>query len=157
MTAQQNEDHPDLVAPPPLIFVGCAVIGAIAHFFVPVQVLRYPISFLVGVLFTLASMALAISAGRVMKAAGTNVRPDRPSLTVVKAGPYRLTRNPMYLSLCLLQLAIGFFLDGWVPVLFAFVLALVLHFGVILREESYLEHKFGDPYLSFKRQVRRWL
>ncbi len=92
-----------------------------------------------------------------MKAAGTNVRPDRPSLTVVKAGPYRFTRNPMYLSLCLLQMAIGFFLDGWVPVLFAFVLALVLHFGVILREESYLERKFGEQYLPFKRRVQRWL
>jgi protein-S-isoprenylcysteine O-methyltransferase Ste14 len=157
MTAQENEDHPDVVARPPLIFVGCAVIGTIAHFFFPVRVLRYPISLLIGVLLTLASMALAISAGRVLKAAGTNVRPDRPSLTVVKAGPYQFTRNPMYVSLCLLQLAIGFFLDGWVPVSFALVLALVLHFGVILREESYLERKFGEQYLSFKRRVRRWL
>ncbi len=102
-------------------------------------------------------MALAIWAVRVLKAAGTNVRPDRPSLTVVEAGPYRFTRNPMYLSLCLLQLAIGFFLDGWAPVLFVVVLVLVLHFGVILREESYLERKFGEQYLSFKRRVRRWL
>jgi len=92
-----------------------------------------------------------------MKAAGTNVRPDRPALTVVRSGPYRFARNPMYLSLCLLQLAIGFFLDGWVQLLFAGVLALVLHFGVILREESYLQRKFSEQYLSFKRQVRRWL
>ena len=157
MTRQQNEDHPDVVAPPPLMFFGCAVIGTIAHFIFPVRVLRYPISLLLGVLLALASMALAISAGRVMKAAGTNVRPDRPSLTVVKAGPYRFTRNPMYVSLCLLQLAVGFFLNGWVPLSFALVLALVLHFGVILREEYYLERKFGEQYLSFKRRVRRWL
>jgi protein-S-isoprenylcysteine O-methyltransferase Ste14 len=102
-------------------------------------------------------MSVAIWAERVMKAAGTNVRPDRPALTVVRSGPYRFTRNPMYLSLCLLPLAIGFFLDGWVPLLFAGILALVLHFGVILREESYLQRKFGEQYLSFKRQVRRWL
>jgi protein-S-isoprenylcysteine O-methyltransferase Ste14 len=157
MIAQQNEDHADVVAAPPLIFIGCAVMGRIGHFFFPVRVLRYPISLLIGVLSALASMALAIWAGRVLKAAGTNVRPDRPSLTVVKAGPYRFTRNPMYVSLCLLQLAIGFFLDGWVPVLFALVLALVLHFGVILREESYLERKFGEQYWSLKRRVRRWL
>jgi protein-S-isoprenylcysteine O-methyltransferase Ste14 len=157
MIAQQNEDHPDVIAPPPLIFIGCAVIGTIAHLFFPVRVLRHPMSLLIGVLLALASMALAIWAVRVMQAAGTNVRPDRPSLTLVKAGPYRFTRNPMYVSLCLLQSAIGFFLDGWVPVLFALVLALVLHFGVILREESYLDHKFREEYLSFKRRVRRWV
>jgi protein-S-isoprenylcysteine O-methyltransferase Ste14 len=157
MTAQQNEDHPDIVALPPVLFAGCAVIGTIVHLFFPVRVLWYPISLLIGMLLALASMALAVWAQREMKAAGTNVRPDRPSLTVVKAGPYRFTRNPMYVSLCLLQLAIGFFLNGWVPVLFAIVLAVVLHFGVILREESYLERKFGEQYLSFKRRVRRWV
>lgn len=105
----------------------------------------------------MVSMALAFWAQHVMKAAGTNIRPDRPTLTVVKTGPFRFTRNPMYVSLCLLQLAIGCFLNGWPPLLFALVLALVLHFGVILREEDYLERKFGEEYLSFKRGVRRWL
>lgn len=62
----------------------------------------------------------------------------------------------MYLSLSLLQVALGFILDGWIPLLFAIPLALILHFGVVLREESYLEGKFGEQYLSFKRRVRRW-
>lgn len=157
MTAQQNEDHPGVFAPPPLIWAGCAVIGTIAHLFLPVRVLWYPISILAELFLALASMGLAVWARRVMKVAGTNVRPDRPSLKVVKAGPYRFTRNPMYASLCLLQLAIGFFLDGWLPLLFALVLALVLHFGVVVPEESYLERKFGEQYLSFKGRVRRWL
>jgi protein-S-isoprenylcysteine O-methyltransferase Ste14 len=157
MSTKQNEDHPDVIALPPLIFVGCAVAGAIAHFIFPVRVIRYPVSLLIGVALAVLSMSVAMWARRVMRAAGTNVRPDRPALTVVRSGPYRFTRNPMYLSLCLLQLAIGFFLDGWVPRLFAGILALVLHFGVILREESYLQRKFGEQYLSFKRQVRRWL
>ncbi len=92
-----------------------------------------------------------------MKAAGTNVRPDRPALTIVRNGPYRFTRNPMYLSLCLLQLALGFVLDGWVPLLLAIPLLVTLHFGVVLREERYLEAKFGEQYLLFKREVRRWI
>jgi protein-S-isoprenylcysteine O-methyltransferase Ste14 len=157
MSAKQNEDRPDVIAWPPLIFAGCAVAGAIAHFIFPVRVIRYPIALLIGLALAVLSMSVAIWAKRVMEAAGTNVRPDRPALTVVRGGPYRVTRNPMYLSLCLLQLAIGFFLDDWVPLLFTGILALILHFGVILREESYLERKFGEPYLSFKRQVRRWL
>ena len=86
-----------------------------------------------------------------------HVRPDRPALTIVRSGPYRFTRNPMYLSLCLLQVALGFILDGWIPLLFALVLMAILHFGVILREEKYLEAKFGEQYLVLKREVRRWI
>ena len=63
----------------------------------------------------------------------------------------------MYLSLCLLQLALGFVLDGWIALLFTIPLVLILHFGVIRREESYLEAKFGEQYLVFKRKVRRWI
>jgi protein-S-isoprenylcysteine O-methyltransferase Ste14 len=63
----------------------------------------------------------------------------------------------MYLALCLLQVALGLVLDGWIPVVFSLVLMATLHFGVILREEKYLEAKFGEQYLVLKREVRRWL
>jgi protein-S-isoprenylcysteine O-methyltransferase Ste14 len=63
----------------------------------------------------------------------------------------------MYLSLCLLQVALGLLLDGWVPVLFVLVLMAILHFGVILREEEYLESKFGEQYFVLKREVGRCL
>jgi protein-S-isoprenylcysteine O-methyltransferase Ste14 len=63
----------------------------------------------------------------------------------------------MYLALCLLQVALGFFLNDWITLLFAVPLALFLHYGVILREERYLTAKFGVPYLELKREVRRWL
>src|SRR6266540_743991 len=120
---------------------------------------RQPLGFRrrVGVGLAVVAAALAIWAGRVMKAAGTNVRPDRPALTVVTSGPYRFTRNPMYLSLGLLQLAVGLILDGLIPILFVVPLALILHYGVVLREESYLERKFGDSYVVFKKHVRRWI
>ena len=63
----------------------------------------------------------------------------------------------MYLALCLLQVALGFFLNDWITLLFVIPLALVLHFGVILREERYLEAKFGEEYRALKRGVRRWI
>ena len=153
----KDADHPQVITWPPLIFAACAVGGALAHFIFPVRVTRYSVALAAAAVLTLTSASLAIWAERVMKAAGTNVRPDKPSLVIVSKCPYRFTRNPVYLSLCLLQLAIGFFLNGWVPVLFTALLALILHFGVILREESYLEGKFGEEYLSFKNRVRRWL
>ena len=146
-----------MIAWPPVIFVVCAAAGCLLHFALPIRVMSPSASHWLGVALSLSSGALALWAERVMKAAGTNVRPDRPALSIVKSGPYRLTRNPMYVSLCLLQLALGFLLNGWIPLLFAVVLAMVLHFGVVLREESYLEQKFGEQYLAFKRRVRRWL
>jgi protein-S-isoprenylcysteine O-methyltransferase Ste14 len=92
-----------------------------------------------------------------MKKAGTNVNPAEPALTIVRGGPYRFTRNPMYLALCLLQVALGFFLNDWITLLFVVPFALIMHYGVVLREERYLTAKFGEPYLELKRAVRRWL
>ena len=91
-----------------------------------------------------------------MKAAGTNVDPAKAALTIVRGGPFRFTRNPMYLALCLLQVALGFFLNDWLTLLFVVPLALILHCGVFLREERYLTAKFGEPYLQLKHEVRRW-
>ena len=157
MQPTDPNDHPGVIAFPPFIFVGCVGLGGLLHWLFPTRVMMYAASVSIGVVLAVASMSLALWAARVMKAAGTNVRPDRPSLTVVRGGPYRFTRNPMYLSLCLLQLAVGFILDGWTPILLTIPLALILHFGVILREERYLERKFGERYLEIKREVRRWL
>jgi protein-S-isoprenylcysteine O-methyltransferase Ste14 len=157
MNSTDSTDHPGVIAWPPLIFLGCAVGGSLLQFIFPIRVMRHSVSLSLGVVLAVVSTSLAIWAERVMKAAGTNVRPDRPALTIVRSGPYRFTRNPMYLSLCLLQLALGFVLDGWIPLLFTIPLMLILHFGVILREERYLEGKFGEQYLAFKREVRRWI
>ena len=118
---------------------------------------RYGVSLSLGIILILVAPSLALWALRVMKQAGTNVDPSQPALTIVRTGPYRFTRNPMYLALCLLQLALGFFLNDWGTLLFVFPLALVLHFGVVLREEKYLAAKFGQPYLQLKREVRRWI
>ena len=63
----------------------------------------------------------------------------------------------MYLALCLLQVAVGFSLNDWLTLLFVIPLALLLNYGVIAREERYLEAKFGDQYLALKRDVRRWI
>ena len=110
-----------------------------------------------GIVFIVLAPALALSALRTMKAAGTNVHPSEPALTIVRDGPFRFTRNPMYLALCLLQIALGFFLNDWITLFFVVPLAVIFHYGVILREERYLTAKFGEPYLQYKREVRRWI
>ncbi len=152
------DDNPGVIAFPPLIWLIGAVASVLIHFFVVREpIMNYNACLVCGVVLVILAPALAISALIVMKRGGTNVDPYKPALTIVRGGPFRFTRNPMYLALCLLQLALGFFLNDWIALLFAVPLALILHYGVVLREEKYLTAKFGEPYLLLKREVRRWI
>ena len=121
------------------------------------SILPRAISLGIGIVLFIIAPLLAIPAMWRMKAAGTNVHPSEPTTTIVRGGPYRFTRNPMYLALTLLQIGVAFVLNDAITFLFAAALALMLHFGVILREERYLEAKFGEEYLALKRSVRRWI
>src|SRR2546423_4280262 len=119
--------------------------------------MNYGSSLVCGIALAALAPTLALSAVVTFKKAETNVNPAEPALTIVRGGPYRFTRNPMYLALCLLQVALGFLLNDWITLLFVVPLALIMHYGVILREERYLTAKFGEPYLELNRAVRRWL
>jgi protein-S-isoprenylcysteine O-methyltransferase Ste14 len=153
----RSPDNPGVIAFPPLIWLLNAVISVLVHLVIRVPMMRYNFCLVFGIVFIILAPALALSAFRTMKAAGTNVHPSDPSLTIVRGGPFRFTRNPMYLALCLLQVALGFFLNDWITLLFAVPLVLIFHYGVVLREERYLTAKFGEPYLQYKSQVRRWI
>ncbi len=87
----------------------------------------------------------------------TTIRPDRPATALATTGPYRLTRNPMYLSLALLYAGIAIL---WQSICALLLLPLVLFFidrRVIVREELYLERQFGSAYRQYRARVRRWL
>lgn len=109
-----------------------------------------------GVVVLAVGLGFAVPAIRLFRRAGTNVPTNRPSTALVIEGPYRLTRNPIYVGLCLLQLAIALFADiAWIAALLAATWA-VLNWGVVAREERYLAAKFGRPYLDFVARTRRW-
>ena len=121
--------------------------------FVPTSV---PVVSIGGAVFSVG-FVLAGWAITTIRRAGTRVETYKPTTAVVETGPYRFTRNPIYLGMLLGQagLAVGFnsawILATLVPFFF------VIRFGVIAREEAYLEHKFGEVYLAYKSRVRRWL
>ncbi len=157
-SSDASSDNPGVIAFPPLIWLVSVVISALVHFFViRLPIMSYRACLVCGVALVILAPTLALSALVTMKAAGTNIDPAKPALTIVRGGAFRSTRNPMYLALCLLQVALGFFLNDWITLLFVVPLALIMHYGVILREERYLTAKFGEPYLELKREVRRWL
>ena len=154
-----EKDNPGVIAFPPFIWLVGAILSILIHFFVihlPITA-NYRVCLVCGIALIVVAPTLALSALFAMLGAGTNIDPAKPAITIVRSGPFRLTRNPMYLALCLLQIALGFFLNDWITLLFVIPLFFNLHFGVILREERYLEAKFGEEYLALKRSVRRWL
>jgi protein-S-isoprenylcysteine O-methyltransferase Ste14 len=99
---------------------------------------------------------LAVSAVRTFRRHQTAVNPLGQATTMVASGPFRYTRNPMYLSLLVLYVGgtLAFRLP-WAALLFVPVF-LALHFGVIVPEEEYLLAAFGEPYARYRKRVRRW-
>lgn len=151
------EDHPKIVAFPPLIWLIGAAVSVLVHFVVfSIRMLPQPFALILGIVCLMAGPSLAWPALLTMRAAGTSANPAKPSVLIVRNGPYRFTRNPMYLALCLIQTGIGFLLNDWITLLFVVPLALILHFGVILPEERYLEAKFGEVYRAYSARVPRY-
>ena len=102
-------------------------------------------------------VGLATSSVGLFRRKQTSMIPFRPASTQVSTGPYKFTRNPMYVSLALLTLAFAFFLNTWWIVLLLVPALLIVQRFVIVPEEKYLRRRFGADYEAYARRVRRWL
>jgi protein-S-isoprenylcysteine O-methyltransferase Ste14 len=150
-------DVPGVLVFPPLLFGVALALGLLLHLIYPVNLLPVLLARVLGTLILIASVWLALSAEAAMKRAGTNVRPDRPTLALVTDGPFRFTRNPLYLAAIGIYVGIALLVDTLWPLVLLIPLLVVLAKGVIGREERYLEAKFGETYRNYKSRVRRWL
>lgn len=156
--AVRTDDVANLgLARPPLIYLSAIVLGMAIHLVWPAPLVPSAIGVPVGVLVTLAAVALFIHAVRTFRAAGTPVPGNRPTTTIVRAGPYRFSRNPIYLAFSLLQLGLALWVNSlWLMITLVPAVAL-MSLVVIAREERYLEARFPAEYSSYKASVRRWL
>jgi protein-S-isoprenylcysteine O-methyltransferase Ste14 len=148
----------NVVIRPPIAWALAIVAGLGLGWLYPLQFVptSIPRAWVGGGVFAVG-FALAISAIVTIRKAGTRVETNKPTTTIVANGPYRFTRNPIYIGMFLGQtgLAIGF--DNlWVLAMLV-PFYLVIRYGVIAREETYLDRKFGALYLGYKSRVRRWL
>ena len=150
-------DTAGVIARPPLLYLTALAAGVGLGFVWPLPLELGRWSWIGG--GALIALGLAFMAGAMLRfrRAGTNVETWRPTTALVVDGPYRLSRNPIYVALTLAYVGIGLIAGNvWVLALAAPLLA-VMRYGVIAREEAYLERKFGAPYLAYKAAVRRWL
>jgi protein-S-isoprenylcysteine O-methyltransferase Ste14 len=153
-----STDTAHVIIRPPIawalaVLAGLALDWLVQLPFVPVML---PAGWLGATVFALA-LALAVWAIVTMTRAGSSVPTNLPTATIVETGPYRVTRNPIYLGMFLGLAGLAIAFDSlWLLVALA-AFALVIRYGVVAREEAYLERRFGDVYRPYRARVRRWL
>ena len=142
---------------PPLVYLTSIALGLVLHFAWPMPLLSRGLSPLFGGLVILLAIGLFLSAVRTFRTAGTPVPGNRPTTTIVRSGPYRFSRNPIYLAFSLLQLGIAFWVNSlWLVITLLAAVAL-MSLVVIPKEEWYLERRFPSEYPPYKASVRRWI
>jgi len=138
---------------PPAIHLVAIAIGFLLQWAVPIRISGMLVP---GVLVLAIAVGLSVWAVILMARAGTTPNPTRPTTALLIRGPYRFTRNPMYLAWELIVVGVGMAANApWVIVM-AVPAALLTRRLVIDKEERYLESKFGTEYLNYKSRVRRW-
>lgn len=161
MTAppRPSPPHPGVHVPPPFIYAAGIAAGWLLHRRWPLPITRGASGAreALAALCFAAWLALFVWALATFRRARTTLIPNRPATALALGGPYRLTRNPMYLSLVALYLAVTLALDSWWPLLLLPLVVLAIDRLVIAREERYLAGAFPAEYDDYRRRVRRWL
>jgi protein-S-isoprenylcysteine O-methyltransferase Ste14 len=149
-----------VIVRPPLLFLAALLIGFILDRVLP---LPFPVPgtdlvhWLIGGSLVLVGLALATAGIRSFSRAETPVRSIHPTRALVTTGIHGWTRNPIYVGMFLLYCGIGMAARSpWILIL-TLPLAITIRYGVVAREEAYLEQRFGDTYRDYKARVRRWI
>ena len=154
-----SNDHAGIIVLPPLTIGPPLVAGLLLHFllaplrFFPEWWIGHP----VGWSLIVAGVLLMGWSKRTMTRAGVDPNPYEPTTAIVATGPYALSRNPIYVSAAVVYVGIAFVVNTVWPIVFLPFGIALLYYGVIAREESYMEKVFGDEYLKYKARVRRWI
>jgi protein-S-isoprenylcysteine O-methyltransferase Ste14 len=153
----EAKDTPGVVAHPPLIYAVPLITGLLIDALFPVPFLPGLLTWVPGPPLIGGGLIIGLLGDRALAAAGTNRSPYAPTTELVTRGPYRFTRNPLYLCVTLIYAGIAILANAlWAALLLPFVLV-VMRWGIIECEERSLERKFGEEYLRYKVRTQRWI
>ena len=143
---------------PPPVFMLISLIGVVVFGFIfqVFKVIKYPYN-LVGIIFILIGIIFMGSAGKLFLKYKTTLDPNKKSKKLVIEGPYKITRNPMYLGAFLVFLGIGILSGDLISVLCSFIAPILVNYKIIPAEESIMEKTFNKQYGEYKAKVRRWI
>ncbi len=152
----ESQPEIDVPIPPPLLFLGFFLVGVAIGYFIPIPFLSNIVSLPLGIVVAAVGFYLSVQCFREFRRAKTP--PDfRPVTALVSAGPYRYTRNPIYISFSTIYLGFGIAFNSGVTLLLLLLVIAIVDRVIIRREERYLEQKLGEEYLQYKARVRRWI
>ena len=145
--------------PPPIMFSTLLFIGFIAHWVFPINFIidKWSARLFIGIPISILSGLIALSAFKIMKETNTDINYKKQTTKIIIKGSFRFTRNPLFLSLLLAFGSIAVCTNSvWLLALLV-LLFIIFNFGVVVREERYLEECFGEEYIQYKNKVRRWI
>lgn len=151
-------DNPGVILLPPIIYLSSLFTGIALRFFWHVPLLSNN-SWNVPLGLVLAFMGVFLMSAAVgtFKKFGEEPDPRESTYNIVTTGPFKYSRNPMYLAFTIIYIGVTVAVNTWWPFIFLPLVLIAMHYGVILREEAYLEKKIGKNYVEYKKSVRRWL
>jgi protein-S-isoprenylcysteine O-methyltransferase Ste14 len=153
----ENRDHADVKIHPPVLLVIHFLVVYFLNRFMQLSFTFPKILVWVGYALILAGLGLAFSAVSQFMRAHTTVDPHGSVNEIVTSGPYRFSRNPIYLGFVCLLVGFPFIFGSYWGLILIPLFVILMNALVIQREEAYLEKKFGEAYTSYKSRVRRWL
>ena len=142
---------------PPTYFALCLIIAAVLHFLLPIkQFINYPYNFL-GFLFFVIGGILNIWTDQLFKKNKTTVKPLEKPSTFIQTGPFKISRNPMYLGMTILLIGLGFVLGSIISFVGFILFIIAMEIAFIPQEERSMQEQFGEEYLNYKKKVGRWI
>lgn len=150
-------DNAGVLAPAPVFFGVAVATGFLLEWLFPTSLLTFPYSAAVGLFLIAASVILVVFSVVPLVRARTAFDARKPTTSVVTEGAFGFSRNPTYVSLATLQVGLGFLSQSLWVIITTVAAVAITHWGVVLREERYLERKFGGEYRGYAARVRRWL
>ena len=155
-----TDDNADVAIKPPLLFLGALALGCLLSLIIPMGTrLASPngSALAAGLAFVALGFALAAFSARAFHRAGTDVMPGRPANALVTTGPYRITRNPIYIGMTLVYFGLSIVMTSIWALLLLIPVLVILQRGVVIPEEAYLKRRFGADYRKYQARVPRWL
>jgi protein-S-isoprenylcysteine O-methyltransferase Ste14 len=157
MIAEQAKDTPNVISYPPVVFLGALGMGCLLNWLLPLPAHVSESWHILARIISLGGTSLGCWGIYALRRAGTHVRPGLPVTTLVTDGPFRYSRNPLYVALTTIYVATIFYTGMWWLLVTLIPALAIVHWKIVLREEQYLENRFGENYRAYKARVRRWI
>lgn len=155
--SEQANDNAGIPFPPPLVYAAGLVVGIAGNLLFPMRFIDASLTMYIGFPLMLVGFVIGGLALSTMLRAGTSPDPNEPTRRFLTAGPFAFTRNPIYLAFAIVYFGFTITFNSLLALVLLPLAVFVIERLVIVREEKYLERKFGDAYVQYKTRVRRWL